>query len=145
MISATKFCLLAAGLFFLGGMLSGVWKFLAIMRSPDGVAPTYVDITHRTSLMYSFSCLVLMAFVPYSPLGPAGTLWAVLVPILFFASAVLTYLVHGVLRDTDNQLRRPFRLGSRSLSGVLIWTYMLLLIVGEVGGFGILLYGAFRA
>lgn len=144
-MTASKFCLLAAGLFFLVGLLSGVWKYLSIMRSPEGVAPTYVDITHRSSLMYAFSCLLMMNFVPYSPFGPRETLWVVVVPILFFASAVLTYVVHGVLRDTDNQLRKPHKLGAGTLPGALIWVYMIALIVGEIGGFAILLVGAFRS
>ncbi|HIV71969.1 MAG TPA: hypothetical protein H9903_13630 [Candidatus Aquabacterium excrementipullorum] len=144
-MTASKFCLIAAGLFFMSGLLTGIWKFLCIMRSPQGVAPTYVDITHRTSLMYAFSCLLLREFVPYSPLDARGTLWAAAVPILFFASAVFTYIVHGVLRDTDNQLQRPFRLGNGTLKPALIWVYMVALIAGEIGGFAILLVGAFQA
>lgn len=143
-MTASKFRLLAAGIFFLGGLISGVWKFVYIMTSPTGKAPAYVDVTHRAGLMYAFSCLLFMSFVPYSPLPPLGTLWAVMVPILFFASAMLTYALHGLLRDTDNQLRRPFRLGTRAVPGALIWTYMIALMIGEIGGFAVLLYGAFR-
>lgn len=34
-----------------------------------------------------------------------ATLWVVAVPLLFFASAIMTYIIHGLLRDTDNQLQ----------------------------------------
>lgn len=144
-MSAEIFCLLAAGVFFLTGMLTGVWKYMAIMATPAAQAPVYVDVAHRTSLMYAFACLLLREFVPYSPLGPQGTLWAVAVPILLFASAVGMYIVHGVLRDTDNQLRRPHVLGERRIPAALIGIYMGILIVGEIGGFLILFFGLVRS
>jgi hypothetical protein len=143
-MSAADFCLLAAGVFFLSGMLTGVWKYRAIMGSEQAQAPVYVDIAHRTSLMYAFSALLLREFVPYSPLSAGTTLWAVAVPLLFFASAIVTYIVHGVLRDTDNQLRRPHVLGRGHVSGTLISVYMAALIAGEIGGFAILFYGFLR-
>lgn len=140
-MTADLFCLLAAGVFFSSGLLTGVWKYFSMMASPQAQAPVYVDIAHRTSLMYAFSAILLRAFVPYSPLGPTGTLWAVAVPILFFASAIAMYILHGILRDTDNQLRRPHVLGRGTVPGALITLYMVALIVGEIGGFAILFYG----
>ena len=54
-------------------------------------------------------------------------------------------ILHGILRDTDNQLRRPHVLGRGTVPGVLITVYMVGLIVGEIGGFAILLYGLLRS
>jgi hypothetical protein len=144
-MSADLFCLLAAGVFFMSGLLTGVWKYTSIMGAESAQAPVYVDIAHRTSLMYAFAAILLREFVPYSPLGPTGTLWAVAVPILFFASAVAMYILHGILRDTDNQLRRPHVLGRGTVPGALIAAYMVALIVGEIGGFAILFYGLLRS
>ncbi|MFC4251080.1 hypothetical protein [Sinimarinibacterium flocculans] len=144
-MTADLFCLLAAGVFFTSGLLTGVWKYVAIMNAETAQAPVYVDIAHRTSLMYAFSAILLREFVPYSPLGPTGTLWAVAVPILFFASAIAMYILHGILRDTDNQLRRPHVLGRGTVPGVLITVYMVALIAGEIGGFAILFYGLLRS
>ncbi|MGB0220895.1 MAG: hypothetical protein ACPGJF_16270 [Sinimarinibacterium flocculans] len=144
-MTADLFCLLAAGVFFTSGLLTGVWKYVGIMHAETAQAPVYVDIAHRTSLMYAFSAILLREFVPYSPLGPTGTLWAVAVPILFFASAIAMYILHGILRDTDNQLRRPHVLGRGTVPGVLITVYMVALIVGEIGGFAILFYGLLRS
>ena len=140
-MTADQLCLLAAGLFFLTGLLTGLWKYLCIVRSPEAVAPVYVDIAHRSSLMYSFSALLLREFVPYSPLSPAGTVWAVAAPLLFFALAISTYVLHGLLRDTDNQLRTPHRLGQATLPALAIHGFMWLLVVPEIGGFAVLLYG----
>ena len=144
-MNADSFCLLAAGVFFASGLLTGVWKYAAIMSSPEAKAPVYVDIAHRTSLMYSFAAVLLRQFVPYSPLPRAATLWAVAVPILFFASAIATYIVHGILRDTDNQLRKPHVLGRGQVPAAFIYLYMAALIAGEIGGFAILFYGFLRS
>jgi hypothetical protein len=140
-MTADIFCLLAAGVFFSSGLLTGVWKYRAIMASESAQAPIYVDIAHRTSLMYAFSAILLREFVPYSPLGPTGTLWAVAVPILFFASAIAMYITHGVLRDTDNQMRRPHVLGRSQVADGVVSVYMTALAVGEIGGFAILFWG----
>lgn len=144
-MTAADFCLLAAGIFFASGLLTGIWKYRAMMTSPDAQAPVYVDISHRTSLMYAFSAILLREFVPYSPLDAQATLWVVAVPLLFFASAIMTYIIHGLLRDTDNQLQRPHVLGRGHLPGFLIRLYMVALIAGEVGGFAILFGGVLLA
>ncbi len=144
-MTADTLCLLAAGIFFATGLLTGLWKYLCIARSAEATAPVYVDIAHRASLMYSFSALLLRAFVPYSPLGSLGTLLATAAPLLFFALAISTYLLHGLLRDTDNQLRSPHRLGKGTLPGVLLHGFMGTLAVAEIGGFGVLLWGFLKS
>jgi hypothetical protein len=140
-VNADQLCLLAAGIFFSSGLLTGWWKYRSIAGSPEAVAPVYVDVAHRASLMYAFSALLLREFVPYSPLSDTGTLWAVGLPLLFFASAITTYIVHGILRDTDNQLRAPHRLGRLTLPGVAVHGFMWALGAAEIGGFAVLLYG----
>lgn len=146
-MNAAQLCLLAAGLLFLTGLLTGLWKYacIAATRHTTASAPVYVDIAHRASLMYAFSAILLREFVPYSPLSATGTLWAVGVPLLFFFSAIATYILHGMLRDTDNQLQAPYVLGRRRIYGFLIHGFMGALALGEIGGFAILLYGFIRA
>lgn len=143
-MNAETFCLLAAGIFFASGLLTGVWKYLATMRATEAQAPVYVDIAHRASLLYAFATMLLREFVPYSPVDAATTLWVVAAPILFFASAIAVYVLHGLLRDTDNQLRRPHVLGKRHLPTLAIHLYMGALVLGEIGGFAILFYGLLR-
>lgn len=139
--SADHFALVSAGAFLLVGMLTGIWKYWHMMRSENAQAPTYVDICHRTALMYAFACLVLQQLALHSRWSAGVNLAAVAIPILWFASAVFAYAVHGWLQDTDNQLQRPHRLGSMTIPGKIITLYMLLLIVGEVGGTAVLLVG----
>ena len=59
MVIAVKISILFAGIFLLAGMLTGVWKYVKIMRSDERQAPVYVDIAHRNALMFSFASLVI--------------------------------------------------------------------------------------
>ena len=141
---ALKLALVSCGLFFLTGLLTGVWKYVCIARSPDAQAPAYVDICHRASLLYSFACLVLAKFVELSVWSATVDFWATLALVAFFAQAIVMYAVHGWLRDTDNQLRRPHVLGSRKLPNAVVSGSMWMLVAGEVGGFVVLLLGALQ-
>ena len=142
MDSASIVLLYSGGLFFLVGLLCGAWKYHHVHQSPEAVAPVYVDIAHRAALMYAFSTVVIQRFVDASALPPGVELGAVLAQVLFFALAIGTYLVHGFLRDTDNQMARPHRLGRRILPDVVVRSFMGALMLGEIGGFAVLLYGA---
>jgi hypothetical protein len=128
----TKVTLLAAGLIFLLALLLGVWKYRQIMTAPDHRAHPYVDIAHRAALLYSFATLLLAVFVELSAWPTWLNLTAAMVVVFFFVGAVADYIVHGALRDTTNQFEHATR-GSR--------VAMALLIIGEIGGFGVLLAG----
>lgn len=140
-MSTAEFTLLAAGVFFLNGLLTGVWKYVAIMRAEKARAPYYVDIAHRASLMYAFAAILIREFIPYSPVNETLTFWLVAGQLLFFASAIVTYMVHGFLKDTNNQLKRPHVLGKKHLPSMLIRVYMWFLVLAELGGFAVLLVG----
>jgi hypothetical protein len=141
---AIELALFACGAFFLTGLLTGIWKYVCIHRSATATAPVYVDVAHRASLMYSFGALVIVNFIQFSPFAPGITFIAVAAPLFFFAMAILFYIVHGLLRDTDNQFLRPHKLGATTLPPALIVLLMVGLIVGEVGGFGLLFWGFIR-
>lgn len=145
MAAASKLALFACGIFFLTGLLTGVWKYLATSRSAQSEAPRYVSIAHRSSLLYSFAVLVLIEFVKFSPYSETINLIAVAVPVLFFAVAITTYIVHGATRDTENQFQKPYRLGKLSLSPLVFHAMTWLLILGEVGGFLVLFVGFLQA
>ena len=66
-------------------------------------------------------------------------------PLLYFGFAILTYVIHGLLRDTDNQLRKPHRMGSMSLSPLYMAGLMWSLVIAEIGGFVVLFYGVLVA
>ena len=140
-MEASQFALISAGVFMLVGMLTGWWKYAHIARSADATAPAYVDICHRTALMYAFACIVLQQLAMHSRWSHTVNLLAAAIPILFFASAVATYAIHGWLNDTDNQLRQPHRLGTKTVPAAAVRAYMLLLALGEIGGLLVLIAG----
>ncbi|MGE2818121.1 hypothetical protein ACQI5H_23705 [Mycobacterium heidelbergense] len=128
----TKITLLAAGLIFLLALVLGVWKYRQIMVAEDHRAHPYVDIAHRAALLYSFATLLIAVFVEFSAWPAWVNLTAAMVAVFFFVAAIASYISHGARRDTTNQFERPDR-GLRAM--------MLLLIAGEIGGFGVVLAG----
>ncbi|HQV77656.1 MAG TPA: hypothetical protein PLJ42_01755 [Chitinophagales bacterium] len=131
--SAEIVSILACGIYFMIGLLTGVWKYIHIMKSKEHQAPVYVDIAHRAALMYAFACLVLLAFVQISQLTDIVELIAASSVILFFGSAIVTYIILGITNHTDNQFKQK---------NIITTFGMYLLIAGEVGGFAVLLFGA---
>lgn len=138
---AVALSMVAAGCFFMAGLLTGIWKYAAIAASPAAEAPVYVDIAHRAALLYSFAALLLATFAAHSAWSSTVDFWAALLPLAFFAQAIVLYVVHGLLRDTDNQFLRPYRLGTRTLPGAVVHGSMWALVAAEVGGFAVLFAG----
>jgi hypothetical protein len=128
----TRITLLAAGLIFLLALVLGVWKYRQIMTADDHRAHPYVDIAHRAALLYSFATLLLAVFVELSAWPAWVNLTAAGAAVIFFIAAILGYITHGARRDTVNQFENPGR-------GLEVT--MVLLIAGEIGGFGVLLAG----
>jgi hypothetical protein len=133
--------LVCAGGFFLTGLVTGAWKYRCMITSEDARSPYYVDIAHRASLLYSFACLLLAAFAQLSAWSEPVNLAGVAVPVVLFAGAVKSYVFHGWLKDTDNQLRRPHRLGRWTVPPAMMRLAMTAVIVGEIGGFLVLFTG----
>ena len=142
---AVRLCIVAAGVFFLTALLTGAWKYFEIARSPQAVAPVYVDIAHRAALMYSFAALLLAVFAGLSAWSDTVDLVAAALPLAFFALAIGGYVLHGLLRDTDNQFLQPHRLGRGQLHPAAISGFMWLLMAAEIGGFVVLFAGAVQA
>ena len=128
----TKIVLLAAGLIFLLALVLGVWKYRQIMAAEDHRAHPYVDIALRAALLYSFATLLIAVFVELSAWPAWVNLTAAGVVVFFFVAAILSYISHGARRDTVNQFENPNRRTEIS---------MVLLIAGEIGGFGVILAG----
>lgn len=128
----TTATLLASGVIFLLALGLGVWKYRQMVTSDDHLAHPYVDIAHRSALLYAFATLLVAVFVELSAWPTWVDATAAAVVVFFFVAAIASYIVHGALRDTTNQFEHPDR-GMR--------VAMVLLIVGEMGGFAVLLAG----
>lgn len=141
---AEKLCTFCSGIFFLTALLTGVWKWRNMANSKNGLAHKYIDTAHRASLMYSFAALLLGHFATLNNLSTRTNVLAVAAPLLFFALAIGSYIVHGVLRDTNNQITNP-RLGRRMLPVWATPLFMAALVTAEIGGFVVLLGGFMHA
>lgn len=132
--TAGAVALAAAGLFFLCGLLTGLWKYICMRRSPDSKAPYYVDVAHRASLMYAFSSHLLAVFAALSTLPAWVNTTAVTLPLIFFALAILHYVQWGTTSTSTNSLRDSKNKNT---------DFMILnaLAVAEIGGFSVLLIG----
>lgn len=129
---AVKLTLLAAGLFLFVGMIGGVLKYRGIMASPSHRAHPYIDVAHRAALMYSFAALVMAQLLAFNPWPLPVQLAITGVPLFFFAVAIAQYFRLGLQGQVSNQFReRNFN---------TTWG-MLLLIIGEIGGVGAIVWG----
>lgn len=128
----TRAVLLAAGLFFLWALALGVVKYRQMATSETHLAHPYIDTAHRAALLYSFATLLVAVFVELSGWSQTVNLVAAGGLVLFFAAATLSYMIHGLKRDTDNQFRNPVP-GTHP--------YMVALIVTEIAGFAVLFAG----
>ena len=128
----TRLTLLAAGLIFLLALVLGIWKYRQMTVSEDHRAHPYVDIAHRAALLYSFATLLIAVFVELSDWPTWLNLTAAMLVVLFFVIAIMTYIRHGMKRDTTNQFENP---------AASVHAGMLALIVAEIGGFSVLLAG----
>ncbi len=132
MILETKVALTAAGVFFMTALLTGIWKYRRMLDDESHTAPPYVDVAHRAALLYTFAAVLLARLVEESPFSRTTNLLAIGGPLVFFATAIATYVRLGAENRTDNQFReRNF---------ATTWG-MIALIVAEVGGFGLLFAG----
>ena len=140
-MTADQWALWGCGIFFLVGLLTGAWKYVQVANSEKARAHYYVDIAHRASLMYAFACLVLERFASLSVWPEWVNVLAVLASVLFFALAVGSYILHGALKDTRNQLQKPHTFGSGFLPAWMMTAFMWALVAGEIGGFLVLFAG----
>jgi len=129
---AVKLTLAASGIFLFVGLIGGVLKYRGIMTSPNHEAHPYIDIAHRASLLYSFAALVMAALLNFSPYSDQVQLVITGVPLFFFAVAIAQYYRLGLEGKVTNQFK------ARNFNTT--WG-MLLLIIGELGGVGAIVWG----
>ncbi len=125
-----------AGIFFMTALITGAWKYNSMMNSPEFKAPYYVDIAHRSALLYAFAALLIAVFAYMSAFSQWLNILATIPPLLFFAIAIAKYITLGMANKTNNALRDSENPG---LDKLIMRTLML----AEIGGFFILLIGFF--
>lgn len=76
--------------------------------------------------------MLVAVFVQLSAWPTWVNLTAAMVLVFFFVVAIVEYAIHGMRRDTTNQFEHPTS---------ALHVGMIALIVGEIGGFVVLLAG----
>lgn len=141
---SVKIAIIFSGVYLWVGMLTGVWKYYQIARSETARAHYYVDIAHRSSLLYAPATLIVAVMAYYSSWNEGLNLICVLINLFFFSFAIISYVLHGLLKDTSNQFKQPHQLGKFTLHACLMRSAMIGLVVGEVLSTTILLVGVIQ-
>ena len=129
---AVKIAIVCSGIYLWVGMLTGVWKYAQIRQSELARAHYYVDIAHRSSLLYAPATLILAVLAYFSALPHALNLLFVIINLFFFSFSILSYVLHGYLADTTNQFKVPHVLGKWHLPKWMMSMAMLGLVIGEL-------------
>jgi len=113
-------------------------------KSQDATSPTYVNIAHRSSLLYSFAALLLAEFSAHSVLPEWMNIAAAVAALAFFAFAITTYMLSTACSrtQTTNCAARTASASAFFPAWVTGSFMVLLLIVAEVGGTLVLGTGA---
>ncbi|KAG0331085.1 hypothetical protein BG004_001831 [Podila humilis] len=126
----------------LAGLLLGTVKYAQIHASKHATAHPYISTAHRASLMYGFASVQLAVGALLSAWPEHVNVTASIATQTFFVSAVGTYAVHGLLKDTTNQLKAPHKLGEKFvLPPWMVHGFMFGLILAEIGGCSVLCAG----
>lgn len=134
--TAAAIALSAAGIFFMSGLLTGLWKYLCMRKDPQAKAPHYVNTAHRAALMYAFSAQLLALFAAASAFPVWLNTIAVIAPLLFFSIAIIHYVQLGLTTESNNSLRDS---PDKAKDYLILNT----LAIAEIGGFSVLLLGFF--
>ena len=140
---AVKLALLFSGIFLFVGMLTGVWKYVQISQSELARAHYYVDIAHRSSLLYAPATLILAVMAYFSSWSEKVNLFFIITNLIFFSFSIASYVLHGWLKDTSNQFKQPHQLGKIQLPKIILRFAMILLVIGEIGATAGLLIGMY--
>lgn len=141
---SVKLAVIFSGIYLWVGMLTGVWKYVQISRSELARAHYYVDIAHRSSLLYAPASLILAVMAYCSSFQEIINLLCVMVNLVFFSFSIASYVLHGWLKDTTNQFKQPHQLGNVHLPKTLLRLAMILLVIGEIFATGVLLSGMIK-
>jgi len=97
-----------AAFYFITALLTGVWKWRAMLAAPDGQAHKYIDIAHHAALHYGPFILLAGALASLWPWGAAFPAW-ILVEIMGWTMvlSLSRYISLGLRGEIINQLHKP--------------------------------------
>ena len=89
---SVSLAIIFSGVFLWVGMLTGVWKYYQIRHSEQARAHYYVDIAHRSSLLYAPASLIIAVLAYFSVWSEGVNLILVLINLFFFSFSILSYV-----------------------------------------------------
>ena len=134
--TASRIALSFSGIFFMIGLLTGLWKYLCMRQHQKTEAPYYVNTAHRAALMYAFAAQLLAVFAAASAFSDTVNIVAVIFPLLFFGISIVHYINLGLTTKSNNSMRD-------SADRKKDYLILNILAVAEIGGFAVLLLGFF--
>lgn len=137
MNTSMKIALLFSSLFFMTGLVTGVWKYRLIKKSPVRTAPLYVNITHRSSFTYSFAALLVSILLGRNPYPGWLNMTITATLMTFFSITMISYIANGIKGMNESQFASPPAIGGESGRDL----FMTALIVAEIMAFGLLTAG----
>lgn len=97
-----------AALFFTAALLTGIWKWRAMLAAENGEAHRYVDIAHHAALHYGPSIALAGVLAAFWPVGDILPAWILVATIgLSMIGSLSRYILLGIRGGITNQLRRP--------------------------------------
>ncbi len=131
---AAVICLIASSFYFMIGLITGAWKYVAMAASENKVAPHYVSVAHRSSFSYASAAFLLGIFAYYSIFNETMNLVAVCVSLFFFTASIFGYIYEGLRDRTSNLIKDASSPQSMKL-------FMWLSILVEIAGVGVVIVG----
>jgi hypothetical protein len=132
-----KIALLFSCIFFMTGLVTGVWKYRCIKKSPERTAPLYVNIAHRSSFTYSFAALLVSILLGQNPYPGWLNMTITAALMTFFTITMTSYIANGARGVNVSQFAEPPAIGGESGRDL----FMTALIIAEIIGFGLLAAG----
>lgn len=113
-------------------MITGVWKYAAIMKSENHKSSMYIDIAHRNALLFSFACIVIAKLMEFSPFPPTVQMVITSIPLFYFSMTTINQIKEGFAGRTETIFKE------RNFSTTW-FTYGL--IVGEITAISLMIGG----
>ncbi|HOD13909.1 MAG TPA: hypothetical protein PK307_00785 [Spirochaetota bacterium] len=137
-----KIALLFSSVYFMTGLVTGVWKYRCIRKSKERTAPFYVNVAHRSSFTYSFAALLVSILLGQSPYPGWLNMTITVTLMTFFTITMASYIANGIKGLNETQFASPPATGGEAGRDL----FMTALILAEIIAFGLLAAGfAFRS
>ncbi len=94
--------------YFIAALMTGVWKWRAMLGARDGQAHSYIDTAHHAALHYGPFIVLAGALASFWPFGEVFPAW-VLIEIMGWTMvlSLSRYVSLGIRGGTSNQLHEP--------------------------------------